>query len=795
MSGRSRIVAVTESRSLRTGDRVRVLKYQPAGTGVCGRFGGSATRQLPATAEDVVRPVAQGNSVEAVFAPPLREPSWLPLSTPVTIRAFAGDNYAEPSAFGTIEFFKPLNSWQFTSGDEQVEYLNTRAALSREGGGLINLGYGRRHYFADSDIIVDGNAWIDGDHTTGTLFPQVALGGQIESSHMLVRGHYYHPFGETQQNVGYTPLTGGRSFGGNQLLLDRSRLVHHAFHGFEAEVGCYLATGSTPSLASIGYYHFSSEQLPKLAGRSGRLQAVIFDGFSAGLNVTSDSETDTSVLANLTCEFNNAPPETGTGIRRRLLNSVQRHYHVVRREVPVFDPLPATLASTGAEVRVVHASSAGAAPGNGAFETPFTDVASAAASAATVPDSIIFAHGGSVFNGQSIVVPDGVRFLGEGQTHQINTAELGNITLPAASGIAVAPIIANSPVGLAAISAGSMTEINGLTVQNAGGTGILVNGINSSSLVSNVSVNGAVDGVRVTGNTGTSINFVDLTVTNTTGTGIFAQNTSANFSGTTTVNGTAADGVFIGSTQNAQAVTFAGPLNISNSGLAGLRMANNADASLISFNDAVTVTTTAGHGIHFDRNADEALAVFSGPTTVTGAGGDGIHISNVDPGGTLLTATHINFQGTTTVNTSTGAGVMVDNHGGNVGFQNLQVLNWTPSAIVINNSTGDFTVVDPLNLNNVTGSLAATILLSNATGSTTFGDVTITDTSRGALGNASVSILNSNTGVDFITFNSLNVTTNQGGGGHFRRRTPALPTVDCESTEVHSIRQAGQLWR
>jgi hypothetical protein len=120
--------------------------------------GGSATRQLPATAEDVVRPVAQGNSVEAVFAPPLREPSWLPLSTPVTIRAFAGDNYAEPSAFGTIEFFKPLNSWQFTSGDEQVEYLNTRAALSREGGGLINLGYGRRHYFADSDIIVDGNA-------------------------------------------------------------------------------------------------------------------------------------------------------------------------------------------------------------------------------------------------------------------------------------------------------------------------------------------------------------------------------------------------------------------------------------------------------------------------------------------------------------------------------------------------------------------------------------------------------------------------------------------------------------
>ncbi len=341
-----------------------------------------------------------------------------------------------------------------------------------------------------------------------------------------------------------------------------------------------------------------------------------------------------------------------------------------------------------------------------------------------------------MFDGQDIILPTNTRFLGEGVDHLVVTSEVGSHVLPSATGSIVTPIIRNSAG--AAITLGSDTEVSGLSIENAGAAGLFADGLTGTALVSNTTVDGGVTGLHLVNNTGT-VTLDNVNFTNATGSGVHIETATAT-----------------------SVVTFQNALSISNSGLYGLHLEGNVAGSTATFNGTTNVTNTTGHGIFLDDNEKTAMVTFNGATTVDGSGDSGVVVSDVTLG--FSSVTDVAFNGLLTINNTTASGFVATDNASNISIQSLQITDWNQSAIVIDNNDADFSVVGPLVLDNVNGSLASTIQINNALRAVTFGDVTITDTARGVGGSATVNLFDNDTSVWDITFNSLNIDTVNGIG-------------------------------
>ncbi|MEZ6127290.1 MAG: inverse autotransporter beta domain-containing protein [Planctomycetaceae bacterium] len=659
------------------------------------------------------------------------QPEWFGYSTPVRVRIHGGSNYAEPDSFVSFSLLKPLDTARFTDGSEQIFYLDARAGLDFNGGLLGNFGLGQRHYFSGSDTILDGNVWYDIDDTQNRLFHQIAAGGQIQNRNLLLRGHYYLPIGTTRKTTGYTDLSGNSAWQGNSLALERFRLEQEAFEGFDTEVGFMWTVAERSAQLLIGYYSFQAKDAEDLQGFSGTLGTTVVPSFTVQAQVTHDDRSDTSVMVTATYEFYSGRTDESQSIRHRLGENIRRNYHIVSRTSQVYDPVLATDA-TDTLLSFVHASSTGGVLGT--FESPFADLSQAATAAAATPNSIILAHAGSVFDGQSVVLPADTRFLGEGVPHVVTTSQLGLVTLPPAAGGSVLPIIQNSPG--AAITLANNTEVNGFRIQTAVGDALFADGLTGTADILNTTVDGAATGLHVVNNAGT-LTMDNLLLSNTVGSGVHVETSAAT-----------------------SVLDFRNSLAISNAGLHGIHLDRNAAGSLATFAGAVNVTNTTGHGIVFDDNDNTAMATFNGPTTVQTIGGSGVVVSNIAAAASAVG--NVEFVGPLTVTDTVGSGIDISDNASNVSIQTLQVSNWNASAISIDAHSGNFAVIDPLLLNNANGVLTSTIQITNSTGSVDFGDVTITDTTRAGGGLATVNLSANATSVRDIHFGSLNIDSANG---------------------------------
>ena len=363
---------------------------------------------------------------------------------------------------------------------------------------------------------------------------------------------------------------------------------------------------------------------------------------------------------------------------------------------------------------------------------------------------------------KALFLPAETRFLGEGVAHSLTTLQLGDITLPAAAGGTTLPVIRNSPG--AAITLATDTEVNGFRLENSGTAGLFGTGLTAGTngiTIANTTIAGGVTGVHIVDST-SAITFDALTISNTTGSGLHVERAGSG-----------------------AAFTFNNATTISNSGLYGIHLERNQGGSSVTFEGATSVTNSGSHGIFFDDSADSAAVTFNGATTVDTTGGSGVFISNLDSGGTTTT-TDVQFVGNLSVNNTTQSGVVANVNDSNVSIQTLAITDWDVSAIVINGSTGSFTVVNPLSLNNANGSLNSTIQIANSSSDVTFGDVTITDTVRGVGGTATVNLFQNNTGVDEITFNGLNINTVNGIGLRALDSGSSLSTLVIRSGTINS---------
>ena len=300
----------------------------------------------------------------------------------------------------SLSLLRPLQNWRFVNGSQQISYLDVRVGLDADGGKLANIGIGRRHYFASDDTIMDANLWYDVDSTRGRVFHQVTAGGQIQNQNLLLRGHYYLPVSQTDEIVGYTPLTGNFKFEGNILALERFRQEEQAYRGFDAEIGFMFPIQQNMASWFIGYYNFQADDAEDIDGISTTFAYNLMRHLNLAFQMNFDEESDFGYLFTATYEFSNGRTDPAPNIRHRLGESVRRNYHIVSRRTSIYDPEAATDAD-GNVYNFIHASTLGNS--NGTFESPFGNLTDTATAAAATPKSIIIAHAGSIFDGEGIV--------------------------------------------------------------------------------------------------------------------------------------------------------------------------------------------------------------------------------------------------------------------------------------------------------------------------------------------------------------------------------------------------------
>lgn len=652
--------------------------------------------------------------------------NWFGFSSPVRIGVSGGENYAEPSEFFFLDVLNPFRNYRFQDGSEEIQYIDGRFAINNDGGGLLNLGLGTRALYASENIIADGNIWYDADTTRDRTFQQFTVGGHVQGPDWLVRSHYYLPFGDTRKVAGYTPLTGNVGYQGNILALERFRRESHAYRGFDAEVG-FMVSGEQGLQLLFGYYHFQADDVEDVTGFTTTLVAEVMDSLFIAVQGSFDENEDNNVLVSATYEFNSRDPRRSRSLRDRLGDGARRNRHIVSQETLIYDPRAATDPS-GNRINIIHASSAGGS--RGTFESPHANLNDAADDADRRPDSIIFVHADSVFDGQSIVLPEATRFLGEGLDHKIDTKQLGIVSLPRATEGTALPIIRNSPLASPALTLADNLEVNGIAIESAMGTGIFGDGLTTGVTLKNTTVSGAGIGMHLVNSAGT-LSFDPISIEDTTGAGLLVADSTA-----------AAD------------ITFS-TVSVTNAGTNGIEISGNADAAAVTFGGPVTVDGAGQHGVAITGNSDGGTLTFSDVTSISGTGGNGILISNVDDNPTAF-ADDVQFTGAVSISDATGSGIRLNNNGSNVLFGDLSIEDWQTTAIEIDGSSGNFTVTDPLTLDNALGSTDSTILLTGTLGNVTFGDVAITDTVAGT-GDPTIALVESNSGVDEVTFDSLTI--------------------------------------
>ncbi len=206
-------------------------------------------------------------------------------------------------------------------------------------------------------------------------------------------------------------------------------------------------------------------------------------------------------------------------------------------------------------------------------------------------------------------------------------------------------------------------------------------------------------------------------------------------------------------------------------GVAAVTLADGVEVSGISIENAlgeailgdgvggaVTISNNsimnAVRGIDIRNSTATAMFTISG-TPINTTTAEGILLTDNTAGSTFT------FTGAQTVASPAGIGVSIQGGGANVTFDDLDITDRGTTAIAIDRSTGTVAFNQPISIANPNGSNDEAIGVSDSSGDVTFAAVTIDDTNRTSIGQPSINLGgNSNT----VTFTSLDVTANNGGG-------------------------------
>jgi hypothetical protein len=615
----------------------------------------------------------------------------------------------------------PVELFPFFLMDRQLYFADLRVFPTVDGTFGGNVGVGYRLYNPSLDRVFGISGWYDADDTRDPYLQQVGLSLETYGRSWDFRTNLYLPVGQTYDQTSSTAATNSARFVGNAIVYDQMQGYIAAMGGIDLEVGVPLP-GKFAQDHNVrlygGWYYFIDNQGDHIAGGSARLQANLYQGIDASVQVTNDNFFDTRAFFGLSWTFGplHRSENSDTSQQARLGEHVTRNYTVLAPTRTQTDPnIVAVNPLTGTPYTVAHVNSAAAAGGNGTVNSPFQTLSAGIATGST----IVFVHANSVFTGSnaSIALNQGQALLGDGAglVHAISVHG-GHIVLPRAANSTSLPVLDSANGNAITLASGSV--VSGFTITNPVNHGIFGNGV-ADAVINNVSIDHAGgNGILLVNSSGT-ITISNTTIANSIVNGLGIEGGTANISFAGSVAGSLGYDVLV-------ADTGGGTVNLN-----GLQLPGSSSQGILLFNNAgnvdfsnLSVLNSAGRGI--DIQGGSGAVQFAGTTTISGAAEESVNIQNLLSTGTVT-------------------------------FDNLSIDHRQGPGLAIAQSAGTVSV-NGTTITNESGSNASAISISNSSGNTTFsGPVTVSNsvTAPGVS-------LQSNTGT--TTFSSLNVTSVNGTG-------------------------------
>lgn len=659
----------------------------------------------------------------------------------------------------------PVEIFPYLLIDKSLLFSDVRLFLTNDATFGGNAGLGYRYYDTGMDRIFGISGWYDGDNTRTVLFQQLGLSVESLGGPLDLRGNFYLPVGTRSRDQSVDLIDGSLRFQGNNIVYEQNRRFFTAMQGFDAEAGVPIPSefAADHSIRLFGGgYHFTGDGVNSITGASARLQANIFSGLDAQIQVMHDNYFKTRAFVGVSWTFgpmhsSQRSQETTFG---RIGEHVNRNYTVLAPVQERVEHVPAVDPNTGNPYQVAHVDSAAAGGGDGTVGNPFQTITAAQGTGR----NIIFVHAGSVLNGAdaAVVLQQNTRVLGDAPnvTHFIQVPELGRVIMPHGPTTGNLPVLSGAPGNSVVLASGG--EFSGFTILNPAGNGILGDGVQNITM-HDVSVNGAgLAGMRFS-NTFNNISLSNAVILNSpTGIDVSTGAGALNFLGTTAISNSTGTSVLIHDLASAGSVNF-NNLVVDHRGGMGMQINNAAGVVTVSgtatfynnlasvlpaldirnssgqfaFNRANITDTTGGPGFILQNNT--GLSSF-GTLNILSQSGPALMADN---GGTL----HVN---------PTVAGSAVDPAlGGNINALNGSALDIQTTSLNANfTSVSSNNAVNGIRLVNNTGSLA---VLGNGTAG-----------SGGTIQNATTGIYLQNAGTTqfqgmLLTGNGTGVRANHGG--------------------------------
>lgn len=542
----------------------------------------------------------------------------------VGVNFTSGSGVGYSSSFTSLEGFLPLSS----GTTNNLPFLEGRVLLSTENALLSsNLVLGYRTYNPKDNRILGGYVAYNTRDTGNSNFNQLGVG--VESlGDWDVRANAYIPVGDTRQKTQETISNNNLSlsepvFQGNFLAQTRTqqgqinRRFEAAMAGFDVEAGTKIARiGKTGELRGYaGLYYYDAPGSADILGFSTRLEARPTDNLRLGVSLSNDATYGTNLVLSVGANFPGTRPRNigkENTVLARLGESVARNVNIVvdeQQEVESFtrqETVFVTNPNTGQPWRFQHVN-LGIGTGNGTFESPTGDVASALAVAQ--PEDIVYVQPGTNPSIPAFQIPDRVQVLSTGPVQLINTVE-GNLQLPS-SAAGVRPQVTGT------VTIGNRTTLSGFEIATTTGAGIAGTNISDVTIRENAIASSVSEGIllqNVTGQVAIANNTINnsglegFSLRNNQGqvTLLLTENSIAN-------NGAAADdgdGVNV-ELSNSATGTFnieknAIANNSSNSGIADgieIRIFDNASGTFNVSNNQISRNQFKGINIQLDSTS------------------------------------------------------------------------------------------------------------------------------------------------------------------------------------------------
>ena len=534
-----------------------------------------------------------------------------------------------------------------TLDEESTVFLDGQGTLSDDFGGGFNLGVGYRQMTmsgsplmsVDPQRILGLGFWTDGQSTASDNF-FTQLGFSLESLgdsfDMRLNGHFpleRSKFGDATLTTFDSP-----TFVGNNLVSQTSsRSVDTAHSVIDAEFAKRIT--NLEAWAFIGGYQLGGGDVDATGYRLG-VRGYAVPDLALSLQLTDDDQYATNVMFGVTWfigRTNKCNGPCGT-LRDRFREPVLRNdFIATTRRIEVINGDVLTDATSGEILRFVHVDSTGSA-GDGTFENPLNEITGVGA--ASQADDTILVHAGSTLNGNYTAL-EGQRILGEGGgiQHTVNTSEVGLFNLPETTTGALSGTIPTINGSGDVFTLANDNELNNFSI-NGGARAVIANGVNAP-VMRNLDIAGITgNGIEMTNVTGTSEIENTVTITDAGGVALLVDGGSdtANLAPTIT---NAADRSVIVRNRAGGTLTMSGTVTDTGEGV----LVENNSAGDINISGALTLTTGASDAV-VTRNNTGATVTFAdlNATTTTG------DTMRIEGGGT------VSVNGSTSTLTSAGTG-------------------------------------------------------------------------------------------------------------------------------------------